>query len=81
LRRDGLARIPSKKNQRIFRTAASDRLKRIRERMIGLKSRHKFSGHSLLELLCVILIIAILAALYFGAISKAFAHVKKFLGG
>ncbi len=35
---------------------------------------------TLLELICVIAIIAILAAFYLGAISKAFIHVKKFLG-
>jgi prepilin-type N-terminal cleavage/methylation domain-containing protein len=38
-------------------------------------------GMSLTELLCVILIISILAALYLGAISRAFVHIKKFLGG
>ena len=35
---------------------------------------------SLMELLCVIGIIGILAALYLGSISKAFVHVKKTLG-
>ena len=35
---------------------------------------------TLMELLCVIAIIAILAAFYLGAISKAFVHVKKVLG-
>lgn len=35
---------------------------------------------TLIELLCVIAIIAILAALYFGAIAKSFHHVKKVLG-
>lgn len=35
---------------------------------------------SLIELLCVIGIIAILAALYLGPISKAFVHVKKTFG-
>jgi len=38
------------------------------------------SGFSLIELLCVIAIISILAAMYFGAIAKAFVHVKKILG-
>ena len=33
-----------------------------------------------MELLCVIAIIAILAALYLGSISKVFVHVKKVLG-
>ena len=37
-------------------------------------------GLSLMELLCVIAIIAILAAMYMGTISKAFLHVKKVLG-
>lgn len=36
---------------------------------------------SLIELLCVILIISILAALYLGAISHAYVRIKKFLGG
>ena len=39
------------------------------------------AGVTLIELLCVILIISILAALYLGAISKAFIRVKEFLGG
>jgi hypothetical protein len=30
--------------------------------------------------LCVIVIISILAALYFGVIARAFLHVKKVLG-
>jgi prepilin-type N-terminal cleavage/methylation domain-containing protein len=34
---------------------------------------------SLAELLCVITIISILAALYLGAIAKAFARIKAFL--
>ena len=38
------------------------------------------SGFSLVELLCFIAIISILAAMYFGAIAKAFVHVKKILG-
>jgi prepilin-type N-terminal cleavage/methylation domain-containing protein len=37
------------------------------------------SGMSLTELLCVIAIIAILAALYLSTISRAFMHVKHFL--
>ena len=41
--------------------------------------RSRSGGWSLMELLCVIAIIAILAALYLGAIAKAFVHVRKFL--
>ncbi|MGA2748946.1 MAG: type II secretion system protein [Verrucomicrobiota bacterium] len=47
--------------------------------MIALKARREQRAMSLTELLCVMLIIAILAAFYLGAISEAFAHVKKFL--
>jgi len=36
---------------------------------------------SLTELLCVMVIISILAALYLGVIAKAFIHAKKFLEG
>jgi prepilin-type N-terminal cleavage/methylation domain-containing protein len=41
---------------------------------------HRRQGLTLIELLCVIAIIAILAAFYLGAISKAYIHVKKVLG-
>jgi len=47
--------------------------------MFIAKHRPHEKGGSLLELLCVIVIILILAALYLGAIAKAFAHVKHFL--
>lgn len=43
------------------------------------KPGHRKGGMSMIELLCVIAIIAILLALYLGPISKAFVHVKKFL--
>lgn len=33
------------------------------------------------ELLCVMAIISILAAMYLGAIARVFIHVKKSLGG
>ena len=39
------------------------------------------AGLSLVELLCVIAIIAILAALYLPTIARAFMRVKRFLGG
>jgi prepilin-type N-terminal cleavage/methylation domain-containing protein len=45
---------------------------------MALKHR-LISGHSLMELLCVMAIIGILAGLYLGAIAKAVIHVKKFL--
>lgn len=38
------------------------------------------AGASLIELLCVIVIISILVALYFGVIARAFLHVKKVFG-
>jgi len=37
-------------------------------------------GWSMMELLCVMAIISILAGLYLDEIAKAFLHVKKFLG-
>jgi prepilin-type N-terminal cleavage/methylation domain-containing protein len=45
-----------------------------------IRRRHENGGLTLMELLCVIAIIAILVAFYLGAISKAFVHVKKVLG-
>lgn len=42
--------------------------------------RHRIFGMTLMELLCVIAIISILAAMYLGAIAKAVIHVKKVLG-
>jgi len=38
------------------------------------------AGMSLMELLCVIVIISILAALYLGTIARAWASIKRFLG-
>ena len=35
---------------------------------------------TLTELLCVIAIISILAALYLGGVAKAFVNIKRFLG-
>ncbi|HTQ52126.1 MAG TPA: prepilin-type N-terminal cleavage/methylation domain-containing protein [Candidatus Acidoferrales bacterium] len=46
-----------------------------------MKSVHQITGWSLTELLCVMAIISILAAIYLGVLGKAFAHVKKFLDG
>jgi len=39
------------------------------------------AGFSLTELLCVIAIILILAALYLPAIAKAYHRIRTFLGG
>jgi prepilin-type N-terminal cleavage/methylation domain-containing protein len=36
---------------------------------------------SVTELLCVMVIISILAAMYLGAIAKAFGRIKAFLNG
>jgi prepilin-type N-terminal cleavage/methylation domain-containing protein len=44
------------------------------------RARQRKLGMTLIELLCVIAIIAILAAFYLGAVSKAFLHVKKVMG-
>jgi prepilin-type N-terminal cleavage/methylation domain-containing protein len=45
-----------------------------------IREQRRTRGLTLIELLCVIAIIAILAAFYLGAVSKAFVHVKKVLG-
>ena len=39
------------------------------------------NGMSIMELLCVVAIISILAALYLGTIARAFRRVIKFLNG
>lgn len=44
-----------------------------------IHSRQGF-GMTLIELLCVMAIIAIIAAMYFGVISRAFVHVKTTIG-
>ena len=41
--------------------------------------RSRVEGMTLAELLCCIAIISILAAMYLGAIAKAFVHIKKLL--
>jgi prepilin-type N-terminal cleavage/methylation domain-containing protein len=40
---------------------------------------HRRFGYSMTELLCVIAIISILAAIYLGVIAKALIHIRKFL--
>ncbi len=47
-------------------------MKRIQKRLAGL---------TLTELLCVMAVITILAAMYLGAVIRAFVRVKKFLQG
>jgi len=49
--------------------------------MVTSKSANRKSGLTLTELLCVITIIAILSALYLGAIARVFIRIKKFLDG
>jgi prepilin-type N-terminal cleavage/methylation domain-containing protein len=46
-----------------------------------MTASNRKAGMSLVELLCVIGIIAILAALYLSSTSKAFGHVVYFLKG
>lgn len=46
-----------------------------------LKRKRKITGVSLTELLCVLAILSILAAMYLPAIARAFIRVKKFLTG
>jgi len=38
-------------------------------------------GRTLVELLCALAILGILAALYLGAVARAFVHIKKFVEG
>jgi prepilin-type N-terminal cleavage/methylation domain-containing protein len=47
---------------------------------MDLRLKHK-AGFSLTELLCVIAILLILAALYLPAIAKAYHRIRTFLGG
>ena len=46
-----------------------------------ITTSNRKTGMSLTELLCVILIISILVALYLGPIAKAFLRVRKMFGG
>jgi prepilin-type N-terminal cleavage/methylation domain-containing protein len=48
---------------------------------MNLFRTRRSGGVTLVELLCVIAIIAILAALMLGPVFKALAHAKKVLGG
>lgn len=48
---------------------------------MSMKNAHRITAWSLTELLCVILIISILAAIYLGVMARVFVHVKKFLEG
>ncbi|GEM_PF-1023105 len=45
------------------------------------KRSKRRAGISLIELLCVVAIIAIMAALYLPAIARAFHRIRTFLGG
>ena len=45
-----------------------------------LKKRRAIMGMSLTELLCVVAILSILAALYFPAICRAYIRIKQLLG-
>jgi prepilin-type N-terminal cleavage/methylation domain-containing protein len=45
------------------------------------RNNRKIAGVSMMELLCVLAIIAILAAIYLPAVMRAFVRVKKFLTG
>ena len=47
---------------------------------MDLKAKHK-AGFSLTELLCVIAILLILAALYLPAIARAYHRIRTFLEG
>jgi prepilin-type N-terminal cleavage/methylation domain-containing protein len=43
------------------------------------KRRNRVGGMTMIELLCCLGIITILAAMYLGVIADAFVHIKKFL--
>jgi prepilin-type N-terminal cleavage/methylation domain-containing protein len=45
------------------------------------RTQERLAGLTLTELLCVMAVITILAAMYLGAVIRAFVRVKKFLQG
>jgi prepilin-type N-terminal cleavage/methylation domain-containing protein len=45
------------------------------------KARNRRSGMTLMELMCCLAIISILAAMYLGAIGQAYKMIKRVLGG
>jgi len=48
--------------------------------LVGRNLRKRRAAMTLTELLCVVAILAILAALYLTAVCRAFVRIKQFLG-